>query len=766
MKREFTLAGGIKASAGRGSAGRLLGPGGGGAQFIPTVSPHDPRRMLVACDMTGAYITQNGGNTWAQFNLRDRVHSFAFDPIEPDTIYAGGTGLFRSTDGGANWQLLFPSPKGSLVERMDGDHAEHSFLSNSNWPGGEIQCISIDEDNNSVITIGIYAEKRLLLYRSEDRGVSWKELISARGSMFHAVIAEPKCGCGTRRLVCFTDREAFVLADGASGPEAIGLPGGCDAVKHAAWGTDPMTGTSVFFVIAGAGGGPDGRPLTGLWKSEDVGRTWQPLAVRLGGDTPAGAGPVELTILAVPERNARVLYAGVGCCPEYGRDTGAGSVHTHFGVIRSDDGGASWRWVLKSDYETDPLNLQAGWAERDYGLPWYMTGPKGVGPIGLGVCPANPDICCATDLSSSFLTMDGGESWRQIYSADNPNGSVSSRGLEVTTCYGVHFDPFDVKHIAVSYTDIGMFHSQDRGHSWLHGISGVPVPWGNTCYWIVFDPDVRGRSWSAWGGAHDLPRPKMMRSGSFHRHEGGVCVSTDGMASWRLSNRGMPGNSVVTHLVLDPSSPAGNRTLYAAVFDRGVYKSVDGGATWALKDGGIAGNRNAWRLTLLPDGTLFLPVARGLRGREVVGGALYKSTDGAELWERIPLPAGVNAPNDLVYDPSDPCTMYLSCWPDESDGDGHGGGLYETRNGGASWKCVFDESAHAYATAVHPQNSDVLFLVTFDSAAWYSEDRGNTWKQIEGYDFKWGHRPVVDPLDESMLYITTFGSSVWYGPWK
>src|SRR5437773_11008162 len=64
---------------------QIVGPGGGGAQFIPTISPHDPRTVLVACDMTGSYITHDGCQTWRQFNLRTRVDSFALDPTNPQT---------------------------------------------------------------------------------------------------------------------------------------------------------------------------------------------------------------------------------------------------------------------------------------------------------------------------------------------------------------------------------------------------------------------------------------------------------------------------------------------------------------------------------------------------------------------------------------------------------------------------------------------------------------------------------------------------------
>src|SRR5690349_601140 len=76
----------------------ILGPGGGGAMFHPLVSPHDNNTVLIACDMTGSYITHDGGQTWRMFNLRGVVDFFAFDPKDPKTMYAHATGLWRSTD--------------------------------------------------------------------------------------------------------------------------------------------------------------------------------------------------------------------------------------------------------------------------------------------------------------------------------------------------------------------------------------------------------------------------------------------------------------------------------------------------------------------------------------------------------------------------------------------------------------------------------------------------------------------------------------------
>src|ERR1044072_6185025 len=82
---------------------KVLGPGGGGAMFNPTISPHDPNTVLVSCDMTGSYITHDGGRNWRMFNLRGVVNFFVFDPLDAKTMYAHATGLWRSTDNGEHW---------------------------------------------------------------------------------------------------------------------------------------------------------------------------------------------------------------------------------------------------------------------------------------------------------------------------------------------------------------------------------------------------------------------------------------------------------------------------------------------------------------------------------------------------------------------------------------------------------------------------------------------------------------------------------------
>src|ERR1019366_2205076 len=96
----------------------IIGPGGGGSLYHPTVSPHDHRTALVACDMTGAYITHDGGATWRIFNLGAPVQFFVFDPLDAHVIYASAGGVFRSGDAGATFRATSRrSPWGTTTPR-------------------------------------------------------------------------------------------------------------------------------------------------------------------------------------------------------------------------------------------------------------------------------------------------------------------------------------------------------------------------------------------------------------------------------------------------------------------------------------------------------------------------------------------------------------------------------------------------------------------------------------------------------------------------
>jgi photosystem II stability/assembly factor-like uncharacterized protein len=415
--------------------------------------------------------------------------------------------------------------------------------------------------------------------------------------------------------------------------------------------------------------------------------------------------------------------------------------------------------VWKED-KTTGANIHDAWLSEQFGPDW------GENPLELGVAEQDPELCYGTDLGRTMITTDGGATWSGAYSKKVTGGDWASTGLDVTNSYGYLFDPLDANRRFIPTTDVGLFRSEDKGRSWTRSLTGVPARWTNTTYWIAFDPAVKGKMWGAMSGTHDLPRPKMWRNTSVTKFQGGICSSVDGGRTWKPSNTGMA-ETAPTHILMDPTSPVGRRTLWVAAMGRGVYKSTDDGANWVLKNQGIVQNDPfAWRLARAGDGTLYLAIARRSEDGSIStsgDGALYKSTDGADSWTPVKLPAEVNGPNGLTVDPHDPNRLYLSAWTRARGMHGTGGGIFLSTDGGKSWKNVLDRDQHIYDVTIDPRDAKVLYAAGFESSAWRSNDRGEHWARISGYNFKWGQRVMPDLEDPKMIYISTFGGGVWHG---
>jgi hypothetical protein len=429
------------------------------------------------------------------------------------------------------------------------------------------------------------------------------------------------------------------------------------------------------------------------------------------------------------------------------------------GVAKTTNSGAEWQLVWKES-ETAAPNIHDAWITERFGPGW------GENPLNLAVADQDANLAYGTDLGRTMQTTDGGATWNALYSRKVNGSGWTTTGLDVTNSYGIHFDPFDPKRVFITYTDIGLFRSEDGGNSWISSTAGVPKEWMNTTYWVAFDPKIKGRMWSVNSGTHDLPRPKMWRHTSPRTYKGGVCRSEDGGKNWTQSNSGMD-QTGATHILLDPTSPEDARVLYVAGYGRGVYKSSDGGKTWSLKNQGITQTEPfAWRLARGSNGTLYVLIARRSEDGSIGtpgDGALYASKDGAEHWQPVPLPQGTNAPNGLAIDPESPDRLYLTAWARAAGQHGDGGGIFLSEDGGANWKQVLDKDRHIYDITVDPADPKIIYAAGFESSAWRSSDRGLHWARIPGFNFKWGQRVIPDPESRDKIYITTFGGSVWHG---
>jgi photosystem II stability/assembly factor-like uncharacterized protein len=721
----FLLVSSLDAFAQRPGGFRVLGPGGGGAMFHPLISPHNTNTVLIACDMTGSYITHDAGKTWRMFNLRGVPDFFVFDPKDPKTMYVHATGLWRSTDAGEHWNLVYPNPASVKGVKMNSDHSDEIILADPD-PLGTIAALAIDPADSKVLYAAAGSKEKTELFVSRDSGATWQKQADLPSTPKRMWI-DPKSPAASRALYFSSPQAIVVVSSGKV--SSLPLPSGVTDVSLGFGAADKPTMYA--------------NSEHDVFVSRDGGATFQKSA--LPGESS------NVRAIATSLQHPEVAYVSYDHLNLDGK--------TWMGVAKTTNSGGEWQLVWKES-DTASGNIRDAWITERFGPGW------GENPLNMTVADQDPNLAYGTDLGRTMRTTDGGATWAALYSRKVNDAGWTTTGLDVTNSYGIHFDPFDNKRQFITYTDIGLFRSEDGGASWTSATMGVPSEWVNTTYWIVFDPKVKGRMWSVNSGTHDLPRPKMWRHNSPMNFKGGVCRSEDGGKTWAQSNKGMD-ETGATHIVLDPNSPVDARVLYVAGYGRGVYKSSDGGKTWALKNEGITQKEPfAWRLALASDGTLYVVIARRSEDGSIgtpLDGALYVSKDGAEHWQPVTLPEGTNGPNGLAIDPKSPNRLYLAAWAKATGQHGDGGGIFLSENAGKTWKRVLEKDRHIYDVTIDPRDPNILYAAGFESSAWRSTDRGEHWTRIPGFNFKWGQRVVPDPLDHDKVYITTFGGSVWHG---
>ena len=165
------------------------------------VHPRNPEVVYVAAlghlwganPERGVYKTVDGGKTWSQvlkINEDTGVSDIAIDPESPDTLYAaayerrrtpfgfngGGPdgAIYKTTDGGTTWKKL---TKGLPYEN-----------------GGDTGRIGLDiYQKNSNIVYALIQHEKGGIYRSEDKGETWKKMsdTNPRPSYYSQVRIDP-----------------------------------------------------------------------------------------------------------------------------------------------------------------------------------------------------------------------------------------------------------------------------------------------------------------------------------------------------------------------------------------------------------------------------------------------------------------------------------------------------------------------------------------------------------------------------------------------
>jgi photosystem II stability/assembly factor-like uncharacterized protein len=696
-----------------------IGLSGGGAMFTPAISLHDRNLMLLNCDMSGAYRTGDGGETWQMLHYSQLASSTrcrpVFHPTDPNVVYAasGRMGELKvSRDRGLTWTKV-----GGLS------------------PG--VSELAIDPGDPQLM---LAADGRGVA-RSTDGGLHWAAATGIAGRLagFHIVQTGP---AGDQLCFAGTSEGVYRSEDGGATWQRTEGP---TDLRSFTGGSNAKDGCVLYCAVPLKA--VNGTLTGGVYRSTDGGRTWES-AMGTGLPTEGRRQP-QYDYVLTTNVHPTVIYAASG----------------RGGLFRSDDAGRNWRPVLAhADYST--LHMEPGYLQAE-------TGRWGDNISGIAINPADPDNLIVADWMTASVTRDGGRSWRVANTRQAPGQGAPAKGqrwlnngLVVTTVWHYYIDPFEHNRHYMAYTDIGYARSTDAGKSW-YWQTGRPMR--NTTYEIAFDPEVPGKMWAAFADLHDIPNANVI-SGRHYRAQagGGVGISEDFGVTWRDTSEGLPSKPVVS-VVLDPKSAKEARVLYASLFEAGVFKSVDGGKTWQEKSKGLGApgvNMRACRLILHNDGSLFCLVTAMRQDDRYLpeGVGLYRSRDGGESWEWINRSHPVLWPKDFDVDPRDSRVIYLGA----ADADAPEGGLYKTTDGGQSWTRIARQGPQTFGATINPKRPDWVYMALCEGAEgpglWLSKDAGRTWKPMKDLPFRMIQRVSFDPDDDSVIYVSTFGGSVWKGP--
>ncbi|MFB3893770.1 MAG: WD40/YVTN/BNR-like repeat-containing protein [Phycisphaerae bacterium] len=724
-----------------------VGMSGCGGMYGPAYSGVDPKLMMVNCDMSGAYLSHDGGANWrmihqSQLRASTRCRP-AFHPTDVKVIFAAqyGAGLKVSRDGGEHWEAVKVGPLGrdGRVELV-GD-------------------IGIDPGRPDRMMVGDAKQQCI----TDDGGKTWQVCQGPSGETisFHFDQTSP-----ADNRVCFIATADGVWRSDDGGKtwaeKTKGLP--WKPIRSFAGGSNAKDKTAILYCTIPSKE-VDAKYAGGVFRSTDRGETWESaMGAGLNMDTKAA----DEWAMAGVCQYSWVLTTDVKPATVYALNWNTGVLVPHnTAFYRSDDAGKTWRPTFFQDPRFKQYNC-----EPDYMTVMEKQGYQG--PDRAAICPTDPER--VLDLRGYlFYSTNGGKDWKCGHTRrvkDSPDGQPQweCNGLVVTTTWNYYFDPFEPRRHYICYTDIGLARSLDGGKSWVWW-GANQAKWRNTCYEMAFDPKTPGKIWGAFSNTHDIPNSNII--GNYHKdsYPGGVCISTDFGKTWEVSNKGLPESACVS-VVVDPKSPAGNRALYASMFNNGVYKSTDDGKTWSKASEGLGDPKNmrTCRIVLHEDGTLFV-VITARRQKEQPrdflpeGVGVYRSTDGAKTWECINKSQPLLWPKDITVDPKDSKIIYVGAC---NTTKANQAGLYRTTDGGATWKKLATEGPQHFGAYLHPRKSGWIYMTLTEGSPaaglWLSKDNGATFKPMNGLPFVNAQRVAFDPKDDSIIYVTTFGGSVWKGP--
>lgn len=204
----------------------------------------------------------------------------------------------------------------------------------------------------------------------------------------------------------------------------------------------------------------------------------------------------------------------------------------------------------------------------------------------------------------------------------------------------------------------------------------------------------------------------------------------------------------------------------------GIWKTSDAGITWNNISDGQLKTGSIGAIEVAPDDPNVIYVGTGEHAVRGVmtspGDGMYRSIDAGETWHYLGLPNSRHI-SEIVIHPKNPDLVWVAV-QGAVHGPSQDRGIYKSEDGGKTWRKTLyvDENTGASDLTMHPNNPRILVACMWDhrrtpwqvrsggtgSGIYQSQDGGETWKKLtDGLPTKMGKAAVdYSPAEPKRLY--------------
>ncbi|RMD50439.1 MAG: T9SS C-terminal target domain-containing protein [Ignavibacteria bacterium] len=700
-----------------------IGPGGGSDLQTILIQPDNPDIVYCGGDIEGMFKTTDGGKTWKSINNNIATgpwtpdvywtNQMSFDLSDPTyqtLFYCTAIGMFKSTDGGNYWKLIFPP----IIESEDDLAASMSFAQSPS-------------DHNHML-IGTAGKG---LYESTDGGASWNKMALSLDDTSTIFKIEMN---NNSEVFMATSAGFYYSSDSGTNWEYRNS----DLPHRYIWNMKYVDGVVYVTLPTFGTQGDVSSVMGGIFKSTDNGMTWIDITSNLPQMQSDGKFYFYWKFTVNP-LNPKTIY--IGTSVGYPDETLA--AYEEWGIYKTIDGGKNW-------FKTDN-NLVTGWMDETFFDERHA--------LVLAISEADTNtVYWGRDWIAK--TTDGGENWFQLYT-NKVGNAWQGNGFELMMTECMEFSPSNQNTVYVGYDDMGPFRSDDGGNSFIPLDPTMdPFDGYDAAKVIKVDPD---------NGDVYIARYDGIGSAFTNGYTmGKIYFSNDNGATQSPISNGFPDGRPDMAIDFSAGSP-GNRTIYTTSFSNGVYKSTNSGNSWSAINSGLGTDAaGAWVIRIDPNdnktlylginnfgngGGLYKSTDSGNNWNKIsafpdldvldiafdktnkiiycsgtenydwsVAGGLYKSTDGGNSWMQI---SGLPRIADIEIDNTNPDIIYIlsqpwySVWlPDTPVG------VLKSTDGGITWNNVTGNLNHAFGLFIklNPYNHNQIYVGTGGGGLWMAEN--------------------------------------------